>query len=127
MGVAGGEGQRRGADLYRHAAERLRRSRGSDVQAMDRFHPDGPPGRTGGGGVGGAVPGVGRRQPDDRQRRGGGWRLYLLLAGVELGGTKCVWRRAWGPDDIRAEVRIDTTTPAGTVSAIQAVVTRWHR
>lgn len=50
-----------------------------------------------------------------------------LLAGVELGGTKCVCLLASGPDDIREEVRIDTTTPTETLSAIQAVLMRWHK
>jgi fructokinase len=49
-----------------------------------------------------------------------------LLAGVELGGTKCVCLLASGPDDIRETVRIDTTTPGNTLAAIQAVLTRWH-
>lgn len=49
-----------------------------------------------------------------------------LLAGVELGGTKCVCLLASGPDDIREQVRIETTSPAETLAAIQAVLTRWH-
>ncbi|KQY75402.1 ROK family protein [Brevundimonas sp. Root1423] len=49
-----------------------------------------------------------------------------LLAGVELGGTKCVCLLASGPDDIREQVRIDTTTPAETLAAIREVLARWH-
>lgn len=49
-----------------------------------------------------------------------------LLAGVELGGTKCVCLLASGPDDIRDKVRIKTTTPGETLPAIQAVLQRWH-
>ena len=49
-----------------------------------------------------------------------------MLAGVELGGTKCVCLLASGPGDIREEVRIETTTPAETLAAIQAVLTRWR-
>jgi fructokinase len=49
-----------------------------------------------------------------------------LLAGVELGGTKCVCLLAAGPDDIREQVRIETTTPGETLPAIQAVLKRWQ-
>lgn len=50
----------------------------------------------------------------------------LPFAGVEMGGTKCVCLLATGPDDIRDEVRIPTTTPAKTLAAIEAVLTRWQ-
>lgn len=50
----------------------------------------------------------------------------LLFAGVEMGGTKCVCLLATGPDDIRDEVRIPTTTPAETLAAIEAVLARWQ-
>lgn len=50
-----------------------------------------------------------------------------LLAGVELGGTKCVCILASGPEDIREEVVIETTTPDATLSAIRAVLGRWQR
>lgn len=43
-----------------------------------------------------------------------------LIAGIELGGTKCVVLLATGPGDIRAEARIDTTTPDQTLTAIDA-------
>lgn len=49
-----------------------------------------------------------------------------LLAGIELGGTKCVCLLASGPDDIRDEVRIDTTTPAETLARIKTVLARWQ-
>lgn len=49
-----------------------------------------------------------------------------LVAGVELGGTKCVCMLGTGPDDIRDEVRIPTTTPAETIGAIEAVLDRWR-
>lgn len=49
-----------------------------------------------------------------------------LIAGVELGGTKCVCILASGPEDIRDEVRIPTTTPDETLGAIRATLERWH-
>ena len=48
-----------------------------------------------------------------------------LIAGVELGGTKCNCILATGPDDIRDEVRIPTTNPDETLTAIEAVLDRW--
>jgi fructokinase len=48
-----------------------------------------------------------------------------LIAGIELGGTKCNCILATGPDDIRDEVRIPTTTPDATLGAIEAVLGRW--
>src|SRR5688572_31711952 len=42
-------------------------------------------------------------------------REELLLGGVEAGGTKFVCAVGTGPDDIRAEVRFPTTTPAETL------------
>ena len=38
-----------------------------------------------------------------------------LLGGIEAGGTKFVCAVGTGPDDIRAETRFDTTTPAETI------------
>ncbi|WBO22083.1 ROK family protein [Sphingomonas abietis] len=48
-----------------------------------------------------------------------------LVAGVELGGTKCVCVLATGPGDIRAEARVPTTTPGETLPAIEAILDRW--
>lgn len=43
-----------------------------------------------------------------------------MLAGIELGGTKCVAVVGTGPDDIRAETRVPTTTPVETLGALVA-------
>lgn len=48
-----------------------------------------------------------------------------LIAGIELGGTKCICILATGPEDIRDEVRIPTTSPGETLAAIEAVLGRW--
>jgi fructokinase len=48
-----------------------------------------------------------------------------LIAGVELGGTKIVCLLASGPDNIRDEVRLPTTTPEETLGGISAVLKRW--
>ena len=45
---------------------------------------------------------------------------YPLIAGIELGGTKCNCILARGPDDIQEEVRIPTTSPDETLAAIEA-------
>jgi len=49
-----------------------------------------------------------------------------LVAGVELGGTKCVCILGTGPDDVRAIERVPTTTPAETLAAIEAVLDGWQ-
>lgn len=48
-----------------------------------------------------------------------------LVAGVELGGTKCICVLATGPDDIREEVRLPTTTPDETLRALSTVLAGW--
>lgn len=48
-----------------------------------------------------------------------------LIAGIELGGTKCVCMLARGPEAIEEQVRIPTTGPAETLAAIEAVLDRW--
>lgn len=48
-----------------------------------------------------------------------------LIAGVELGGTKCNCILAAGPEDIRAEARVATTTPAEAMAAIEQVLAGW--
>ncbi len=48
-----------------------------------------------------------------------------LVAGIELGGTKCICILARGPDSIEEVVRIPTTRPDETLAAIEAVLDRW--
>ncbi|UZK64630.1 ROK family protein [Sphingomonas sp. M1-B02] len=48
-----------------------------------------------------------------------------LIAGLELGGTKCVAVLATGPTDVREQIVIPTTDPATTLAAIEAVLDRW--
>ncbi len=48
-----------------------------------------------------------------------------LIAGLELGGTKCVALLASGPDDVRERQRVPTTDPATTLAAIEAVLDGW--
>lgn len=50
-----------------------------------------------------------------------------LVAGVELGGTKCVCVLASAPSDIRQEQRIATGEPGQTLAAVYAVLSRWQR
>lgn len=49
-----------------------------------------------------------------------------LVAGVELGGTKCVCILASGPDHVVAEVKLPTTTPDETLGAIERVLDGWR-
>ncbi|NJM99536.1 MAG: ROK family protein [Phormidesmis sp. RL_2_1] len=42
----------------------------------------------------------------------------VLLGGIEAGGTKFICAVGTGPDDVRAEVRIPTTTPAETIAQV---------
>lgn len=48
-----------------------------------------------------------------------------LIAGLELGGTKCVAILATGPDDIRARRTVPTTDPASTLRALESVLDDW--
>jgi fructokinase len=47
------------------------------------------------------------------------------VAGIELGGTKCIAVLGTGPDDVRDEVRIPTATPDETLGRLSDVLTRW--
>jgi fructokinase len=49
------------------------------------------------------------------------------IAGVELGGTKCVCTLALGPDDIIHQTTIPTTDPDETLGAIRRVLRLWWR
>ncbi|ONF97401.1 ROK family protein [Sphingomonas jeddahensis] len=49
-----------------------------------------------------------------------------LIAGLELGGTKCVAILASGPDAIHERVELPTTSPAATLAAIEAVIDGWR-
>ena len=49
-----------------------------------------------------------------------------LLAGVELGGTKCVCTLATGPSDIRAQAVVPTTRPGATLGEIERLLVSWR-
>lgn len=48
-----------------------------------------------------------------------------MLAGVELGGTKCICTLGTGPDDVRAQFEIPTTSSEQTLAAIAGVLDGW--
>ncbi|VXC82280.1 ROK family protein [Sphingomonas sp. AX6] len=47
------------------------------------------------------------------------------IAGVELGGTKCVALLGSGPDDVIDRLRVPTTTPDETLSVLRAKLDEW--
>lgn len=49
-----------------------------------------------------------------------------LIAGIELGGTKCIAILASGPDAIHERVELPTTRPGETLAALEAVIDRWR-
>lgn len=49
-----------------------------------------------------------------------------MIAGLELGGTKCVAILGSGPDDIRARETVPTADPATTLAAMEAVLDGWQ-
>lgn len=49
-----------------------------------------------------------------------------LVAGVELGGTKCVCTLGHGPGRIEEQVVLPTREPSETLPAIAAQLARWH-
>lgn len=48
-----------------------------------------------------------------------------MIAGIELGGTKCIALLGDGPDDIVERVSVPTADPAATLAALEAVLDRW--
>src|SRR3954467_8341956 len=48
-----------------------------------------------------------------------------LIAGLELGGTKCIALLGTGPADVREQRTIATTDPATTLRDIEAVLDGW--
>lgn len=48
-----------------------------------------------------------------------------MLAGVELGGTKCICILATGPDAISDVIEIPTTEPEPTLAAIRSTLAGW--
>lgn len=48
-----------------------------------------------------------------------------LIAGLELGGTKCIAVLASGPGDVREQVRVPTTDPRATLAALEGVLDGW--
>lgn len=48
------------------------------------------------------------------------------VAGVELGGTKCICILGRSPDDVIEQVRIETRDPESTLGSIDAVLDRWN-
>ena len=48
-----------------------------------------------------------------------------VLAGIELGGTKCICILGTGPDDVRVQVEVPTTTPNETLARITSVLAGW--
>jgi fructokinase len=49
-----------------------------------------------------------------------------LIAGIELGGTKCIALLGRGPDQVEDRRTIPTTTPADTLAALEAVLDGWE-
>ncbi|MHA6718043.1 ROK family protein [Sphingomonas sp. RS6] len=50
----------------------------------------------------------------------------ISIAGLELGGTKCVATLGSGPDDVREQHVVPTTDPVTTLAALEAVLDGWR-
>jgi fructokinase len=50
----------------------------------------------------------------------------LPVAGIELGGTKCICTLAFGPDRVIAQETVLTEHPEVTLSALKAILDRWN-
>ena len=48
-----------------------------------------------------------------------------LIAGLELGGTKCVAMLGTGPEEVQDERRVPTTTPVETLAALETILEGW--
>jgi fructokinase len=53
--------------------------------------------------------------------------MLRRVAGVELGGTKCIAILGSGPDDIEAQLEVPTTTPDATLGRLRDQLTAWNR
>jgi hypothetical protein len=82
VGEAGGARERGRADLYRHAAQRVRQVAAADVPGLARRHADEPDGRGRRGRIGGSVPRLRCGQSPDGQHRARRRRVYLLVTGA---------------------------------------------
>jgi fructokinase len=51
----------------------------------------------------------------------------MLLAGIELGGTKCICTFGSGPDEVRDRRVVPTTAPEETLAAIEGILAGWWR
>jgi fructokinase len=61
---------------------------------------------------------AGHRADDDTKEK-------HMLAGVELGGTKCICTWGTGPEDVRGQEEIATGPPEATLAAIARVLAGW--